>query len=119
MKKFEVVNLTPHDCVLMNENQDVILKIGKSGKIARCSESFQEPQPIEVNGVCLNLFKKIVGKTYDLPEPVDGVLYFVSSFVASDNPNRKDLITPAKYVRENGLTIGCIDFAVLTVRHNF
>lgn len=116
MKKFEVINLTKHAAVLMNEKLEIICNIPPSGKEAKCTESFIEPEKIEVNGVATTLYKKIVGKTADLPEPIEGRLYFVSSFVAADNPTRTDLITPAKYIRgAKGEIIGCVDFAVLTV----
>lgn len=114
MKKYQIINLTQHDAMIMNHAQEVIITIPASGSIARCTESFTNEQEIEVNGVVTTLSQKIVGATENLPPARDGVLYFVSSFVASDNPNRGDLITPASYVRnDKGHIIGMIGVASL------
>ena len=114
IQQMEIINLTQHALVLMNENQEIITTIPASGQIARCTESFHNPRPIEVNGIVTQLSQKIVGVTENLPPARDGVLYFVSSFVASDNPTRNDLITPATYVRnDKGQVIGAIGVATL------
>lgn len=114
IQKFEIINLTPHDAVLMNEKEDVITTIPASGKVARCTESFRNERQIEVNGVVTTFSQKIVGATENLPPARDGILYYVSSFVANDNPNRGDLITPAAYVRnDKGHVIGVIGVASL------
>lgn len=56
--------------------------------------------------------KKIkYGKTENLPEQNNWAYYIVSSIVKANNPDRKDLIVPNDFVRDDkGNIIGCKSF---------
>jgi len=53
------------------------------------------------------------GKVSNLPEPEDGVFYIVSAAVRTALPERKDLASPARLVRDDeGRIIGCLAFEI-------
>lgn len=76
--KFE--NYTPHDVVLNNGT------VFPSFGVARVSATFTTP----VNGVCKQIFGEVVG----LPEPKEGVMYIISSYVLGAT-TRCDVCAPA------------------------
>lgn len=55
------------------------------------------------------IYKTKYGEVTNLPEPKEGVIYIVSTLVRLASPERKDLYSPAKPVRnEAGQVIGCM-----------
>ena len=110
--KVEVINLTPHACTVMDEQGNTILNFNPSGKIARLLEEYSQPQSLEIGSVNVQAFIKTVSATVDLPEPQDGVCFFVSFLVADANPHRRDLVFPGQAVRnEKGQIVGIKNFA--------
>jgi len=104
MKKFELINLTPHAINLIGEET---LTISPSGIIPRLSEVREDQGTI--NG--FPIVKKSFGEIENLPEPKENTIYIVSALVAGA-VNRDDLVVPDGLVRnDKGQIIGCSGFA--------
>lgn len=83
-----LVNLTPHDVVIRQNGEDII--IPRSGKVARVKETEIHTEIIE--GV--QVTDIYYDKTVNLPEPKDNIYYIVSIVVAYANRDREDLVFP-------------------------
>lgn len=102
----EIVNLTKHVVTVVNNNNDVI-DFQPSGVEARCKEIAMHVD--EYNGI--PVYETEYGEVEDLPEPTENTIYIVSTLVRLARPNRTDLVSPAKPVRnEAGQIIGCMGF---------
>lgn len=107
MKVEKMVNLTPHNIVIMREDGKEKMTIPPSGRIVR----IKADQKIigEVNGIPIvkTTFRDIEG----LPEPEPNTVFIVSSLVAQAIKSREDIVapdtTPQGVVRnEKGQIIG-------------
>lgn len=87
-EKPRLVNLTPHDVVIRQNGEDIV--IPKSGKVARVKE--QERNTKTINGILVTDIS--YDETLNLPEPEDNTYYIVSIVVAYANKERKDLFFP-------------------------
>jgi hypothetical protein len=87
-EKPKLVNLTPHDVVIRQNGEDIV--IARSGKVARVKET--EIHTETINGV--QITDIYYDKTLNLPEPEDNMYYIVSIVVAYANRNRQDLVFP-------------------------
>ena len=110
-----LVNLTPHPIVVAG------VTIPPSGQVARveveyqtlgagiCSLCGQEVTDYHgCNAPIIPLVRGMYGDPMDLPEPVEGTIYIVSSMVRVACHNRADLASPASMVRDDqGRIIGC------------
>lgn len=95
----ELVNLTQHNINIVSYGI-----IEPSGKVARVSVTSSLIG--DINGI--PLYKREFGEVQDLPEPVEGTMYIVSSLVQGACPDRKDLLAPGDLVRnDQGQPIGC------------
>lgn len=100
---FCVVNLTPHSMNLYDPNTDGLLLTVESTGVARVSQQMEMLGQLSIGGHCVdggyNHFGGIVG----LPDPQDGVLYFVSAMVATRawELGRTDVISPLEYRRND------------------
>lgn len=102
----EVINLTPHDVDICDEQGNIIRTYRASGFKARVSNrseivGYVDDVPIKANR------SKI---TFGLPAPREGVLYIVSNTTLENNKDRKDLIAPVDKVYKNGYVVGCMSF---------
>lgn len=97
------VNLTPHDIHIIARS-GVIRTIEKSGQVARCAESITDIGTIDGVAITRTVFGEVTG----LPDPIDGTVFIVSMAIRSALPDRTDLASPGKIVRdENGVIVGC------------
>lgn len=87
-EKPRLVNLTPHDVVIRQNGENIM--IPKSGKVARVKE--QERNKKTINGILVTDIS--YDETLNLPEPEDNTYYIVSIVVAYANKERKDLFFP-------------------------
>ena len=95
----KLINLTPHTIIIPGSGE-----IEPSGYIARVNT--QLSQIGKVNGIPIMVSRNL--GTSNIPEPVDGVLYIVASMVRQNCPDRKDLASPSKLLRnEHGGVVGC------------
>lgn len=108
---FRLVNLTPHDLVVvLGENGDKIT-IPKSGKVARVLSD--QVLKGEINGI--PVFEQTFGEIVDLPDPEADTYYIVSAIVlaAAKAAGRTDCLAPntSKAIRdEAGNIIGVPGF---------
>ncbi|MBW1973767.1 MAG: hypothetical protein JRI44_13170 [Deltaproteobacteria bacterium] len=101
MKK-NIINLTPHPLVFMDEDKNILFEIPSSG-IARASQ--KETKIGELNG--LPVYKMEYGKVENLPAPKKDTIYVVSLLTAQAVPERQDVFVVAHPVRdEKGRIIG-------------
>lgn len=98
-----IVNLTPHTIVIVSGNGNKI-EIAPTGIIPRVSTTVVKVG--EEGGI--PLFRTEYGAVTDLPPSEDGKLFVVSGLLKAACPERKDLLTPAKQIRdEAGRVVGC------------
>lgn len=83
-----LINLTPHDVVIRQNGEDIV--IPRSEKVARVRET--EIHTETINGV--QVTDIYYDKTLNLPEPKDNTYYIVSIVVAYANCDRQDLVFP-------------------------
>jgi hypothetical protein len=126
----KIINLTPHDITILNQEREVVEVILRSGKIARLDISkelivsqkeklFSHHVPLTSH---IPFFVTKYGIPYlstidkdgkeikriQFPERKEGTIYIVSG-VFRDNYDRVDFWQPGELVcNENGQPIGCI-----------
>ena len=83
-----LINLTPHDVVIRQNGEDIV--IPRSEKVARVRET--EIHTETINGV--QVTDIYYDKTLNLPDPKDNTYYIVSIVVAYANCDRQDLVFP-------------------------
>lgn len=111
----KLVNLTPHDLVLVSEDGNVLATIPSSG-VARASQTDEPVGELEVEGHAIAVVKTVFGDTIDLPEPTEGVAYVVSIITANaaraQGRSIDDLLITSGLVRDDqGRIIGCTRLA--------
>ena len=100
-----VINKTPHDVVLFTHNQIVTYK--KSDKPFRLNEFY-----VSFSDIPFPIFE-VTYEHNELPPESNGTIYIVSQLVAAAFPNRKDLVYPIKFVRDDaGKILGCQAFGI-------
>jgi hypothetical protein len=99
-----IINLTPHAI-----NVGGHPAIEPSGEIARVNA--QTSQVGELNGIPVIETKS--NGISGLPSEKEGVVYIVPSMVRQFLPRRRDLVSPAKLLRNrSGVVIGCAGFEI-------
>jgi hypothetical protein len=112
-----LVNLTPHAIHMMNENNDVIFTIPRSGQVARCETRRVMTGKIHITYdndmgelyiATLPINKTEYGQVTGLPEPEVGTYYIVSAIVAQAVRGQRDdvLIVDDTVRDESGRIIG-------------
>ena len=108
----KIINLTPHSINVIGDDNSVAITIEASRNVARCSQTIDIVDTINVNNVAIPVSSSSYGEVVDLPAPQDDTYYIVSRLVMSDCPNRQDLLVPNDLVRdEAGRVIGCRSLA--------
>lgn len=98
----EFINLTPHPIVFVGKGGDT-KTIKPSGDVARVSANDKLVDTIDG----IDIYTTSYGSVSGLPSPSSDVGYIVSGLVRAALPNRKDLFSPAKLIRNNsGQVIG-------------
>lgn len=104
----KIVNLTPHDVVIVGDEKKVYPKSGVFARVATHSEVVGE-----VDGV--SIVSQKYGEVDGLPAPEAGTLYIVSMVVRLALPDREDLVSPDTSPQgairdENGMIVGVKQF---------
>ena len=108
----KIINLTPHSMNVIGDDNSVAITIEASGNVARCSQTIDIVDTINVNNIAIPVSSSSYGEVVDLPAPQDDTYYIVSRLVMSACPNRQDLLVPNDLVRdEAGRVIGCRSLA--------
>ena len=116
MDPMRLVNLTPHEIVIVGQDGAEI-RIAPSGTIARVSETVEaRGQVIHFEtGIPVPLISKTFGEIENLPEQQFRTIYIVSALVsqAAWATGRRDVVCPGDPVRdENGRVIGARSLCV-------
>lgn len=99
-----ILNLTPHSISFIGDDGNIISVIDPSGQLARVSA--RTVRTGEISGIPTS--ETEYGEVESLPDPQDGVIYIVSSLVASRCQDRDDVFIPNESVRDSqGRIIGC------------
>lgn len=124
----EIVNVTPHEIDIMNDKNEIIMKIPPSGQVARVTEE----NKLQGNIKGIPLYHKTYEDLEGLPDPVYpknrnpnslqwydyDVLYIVSLIVAQvveNTTNRHDVVIVGDAVRdEKGQIIGTKSLAIIS-----
>jgi hypothetical protein len=104
MKEKAIVNLTPHAVRIVTAAGDVV--VPPSGNVARVSQEFVKAG--ELGGV--RIVVGSYGSVEGLPEYDVGTkkIYLVSAMVRSAVPRRRDVASPADFIRdEQGRIVAC------------
>lgn len=130
----KIINLTPHSCVILREDpqgdiegvapEGVVRRYRKvaelppSGRVARARQEEEIAGFILVNDVEVPVVRMTYREPLDLPEPEEGVLYFVSLLTAqaaaATGRRTDDLVFAGKTIRNReGQIIGIISFGQL------
>jgi len=103
----DIVNLTPHDIVIVDNFTHDVIKTYPSKGNARISVLYMEKE--NINGV--PIVDEVLGSVYGLPEKEEEHYYIVSNIVKAQLPDREDLLAPVDFVRDmQGKIIGCKGF---------
>lgn len=103
-----LINGTPHDINVLNEDGEPVLTLRHNRKtVVRLQVEETPDDPIKVGGTEIPTVSKTFGEAENLPEPRDGVLIVVSAAVKRAFPNRDDLVVPNDMVFEDGQPKGC------------
>jgi len=110
-----IVNLTPHEIVILNEQHEIVKKIPASGKVARLETEKEVAGVSLVPGVLFFRTKYGIpvcmsknNEQVQFPEREDRTIYIVSGLFRSGY-ERPDLWQPGELVRdEDGRPVGCI-----------
>lgn len=109
----QLVNLTPHNVTVINPRGGENHVIPASGTVARMSTNRVDVDHINLDGFALVFYNTTYGDPVNLPDPTPGVRYIVSALIRTALPDRKDLVSPADFVRdENGQILGCKSFDI-------
>ena len=119
-KEVKLVNLTPHEVVVLDDANNIVLRVPPSGKVARVAT--KEELVGTVNGV--PVFRTTYGAIEGLPEPEPGTVYIVSLLVLqalqAHKIKRDDVVAPNTSPTPNGAVrdaqgriIGVRSFVVL------
>ena len=104
----ELINKTPHDITILNEDGQVVRVIEPTGEAWRLEEEitfshYEDGIPVtESRYTCI-----------DLPQERENVAYIVSQLFINSYPHRKDLRVPAQVIRTGSNIMGCLSIGRL------
>lgn len=102
-------NLTPHALKVRTLDESTITIAPDERGAARVVYDRLPPEQVQINGhevavAVAGAPREIIG----LPEPEEGVVLIVAKAVSDAVPNRGDLMSPGRLIRdEDGTVIGC------------
>lgn len=105
----DLVNLTLHPVVLVEQDGAVLLDQAPDGRVARRAETRRDIGAVTLpGGATVPLREVAFGDVTDLPAPRAGVLYVVSRATAEAAAGRPDVVYPDERVKDDaGRIIGC------------
>ena len=130
----KIVNLTPHNLDIIAEVADgdqqvtvgrgpsarmatvkVVATIPPSGTVAGAREETTDAPSVVVDGVEVPVQSRRFGAPTNLPEPAEGVTYFVSALTVSAavaaGRRVDDLLMPGELATKDGKPFGILSFA--------
>lgn len=102
-----VVNLTPHEVVILDKAGAALVRL-PSRRYARRATTTSPGEPASTPDGAVPIVDIEFGEVTGLPEPQPGVRYLVSWLTYHALPQRDDLLVPAEEVRgPGGAIVGC------------
>lgn len=102
----KVINVTPHNVDICDENGNVIKTYEASGMVARVAHGWETIEYIDG----IPMVTRVNARVVNLPEPQEDTLYIVSNIILDYCYDRMDLIAPCQQVKVNGRVVGCRSF---------
>lgn len=90
----QIINLTPHELVIVNSSGHSWRTYPTTGHIARVSLKYQPSGMVE----SLQTFRVVPGEVEGLPDPKPDTIFVVSAVLAS-MVKRSDVMSPGELVR--------------------
>ena len=107
----ELVNLTPHEITIYKDGR-IIKKIPPSGIDVALQQKTKERGSLKLDDYEIPMQETSYTTVKNLPEAKEGVLYIVPLIIAANMPQRRDLVFPCRYERnETGSICGCNGFS--------
>lgn len=109
MKK-QIINCTPHDVSIIDENGDIVVTYKPEPTPARCRKVHIKVDLEGIDNLASGRTKvhRTVTVIDNLPAPKENVFYIVSKYAAVTAINRFDLLVPFGVIKDtNGNKIGC------------
>ena len=105
----EIINLTPHEVRVVDEDGETVLVIPPTGQVARLIEAVVSEETMLVDGSRpVGSRKVIYDGAANLPDAGDHKVYVVSRVTASAVTGRDDVYFPGGEVRDDdGRIVGC------------
>ena len=106
-----LVNLTPHELKLYDEDGRLIVTLPPSGQIARVSTKEMKIGELDGEVDSIPVFTTMYGDVEGLPPREEDTYYIVSRMVLNHPSlkDREDVFAPGKLLRdENGRVIGAV-----------
>ncbi len=111
----KIINLTKHAIHVVDEAGELRCTIEPSGTVAEVQIDRFVDDEIMHEGIAFRLHRTRAGSVTDVPEPVVGIFYVVSRFIALALKNEgrtHDIIVTDLLVRDDeGVIVGCRGFA--------
>ena len=102
---YRLVNKTPHPITLITDGETIEYEADKNP--TRLVNAERRIGTININGSSIDAYETTDGEFDNLPPKKNNILYIVSNMVKERLPNRMDLVTPTKFVRDDdGRIIG-------------
>lgn len=102
----QIINLTPHEVNIQTSGG--IINLPPSGVVPRLKTVVNNLQPLNINGVAIQVAQTSFGDIENLPAPQPDTAYVVSAMVMNAVPGRTDLFAPGQAIRDDaGRIIGC------------
>lgn len=96
----KIINLTPYTIAIAGHEP-----IDPAGEVARVNAQTMHVQT--VNGI--PFFETTVNGAWGVPDPKKDTVYIVPTMVRQAFPERRDLVSPAKLLRDkSGVVNGCL-----------
>lgn len=109
MKK-QIINCTPHDVNIIDDNGNIIACFKPEPIPARCKKVNIEVDLEGIDNIVdgRTIRRRTIDVVENLPAPKENVFYIVSRWTAEAAIDRFDLLTPYGVIRDNeGNKIGC------------
>lgn len=112
-----IINLTPHPVVILDDKMHKIVSFPTSDSIARVETERKHIANLNVRGVKVPINKIKNGEANGVPEPQEDTIYIVSLMTARALPERTDLYIADGCVKDEytGRVVGCRGLARPTV----
>lgn len=113
-----IINLTPHNFYLFNDDNQIIFRLPPCKEPARVKENVIDVTTAKIKAMSGDWIEIPIStvqytEVYNLPEEEPDTYYVVSHLVTQACPGRKDLLLPYELVRnETGDILGCKGMAV-------